>query len=1012
MILSFPNRKIGLFLLSLALVSGFAVQADAREKKDDSVESSLKFKEGDEDGNEVKALKAEMLVIRSEKKALNQLVKLSLKYKGTRMEPEMLFRLAELYMRRARSERFFEVHKSSEQVMSFVPQLVKEASEIREVHKAIDIYDRIQIEFPHFRSMDVVVFNDAFAHQQVGEDKKAEELFIKLTQKYPDSLLMPDSLLALGEIAYHRKDFPLALERMKKVRAYPEARVYPYAIYKAAWCYYNMQNAASGLKELEDVIQFGQQIAAEGKDSKLDLRKEALNDMTVFYTDQAPASKAVEYFIKQAGTLDPGPTLLRLSGLYDRHSRYTDVEVILKGFLKALPNHESVPAVHENLVWNYERMHNRTQAVAELSELDRICREVTQKQMALNGKKSSESQVTAAPPECQSKMAETSKKLATKWHAIWRKKNPEPDTASSAEKAYSLYLQNIPKNDPDQNQMRFSYAELLFQQQKYRESSQAYAEIAAHQPAADLGKNAAYGAIVGLEKATNDKWSDQDEKTFISLMDTYVKNYSKGEYALELYFKRAFIAYEKGRYDEAAVGFHQVGWGSYPPGEKVSKAQDLYLDILNIKKDYKGLREAAQLLLQKTGGDSARTAAVEKIYREAYFAEIQILEEKGNYKEAIVAYKKFAVENKNAELSSKAWWNASQLQYKVGDVQGGANTCHQMYKLFPEAKQTKDCLSRASQTFESIGRLDLAAKVLLDLAELDKANELKWHELAADFFALSGNHDRAKLMYLKMAEAAKGDRQVALLEKASSLEKLDGNERGYQQLQLKISATGAEPQSSRMLLEQTERDFASLDFNKAFNSAKKIISRDSLPKDILARARFVQAQVLDDEFKKQSVKAHLERVSTVLALKTEKLEKAQKAYQAAIHYGDPTITVKSLRALADCYTHYAQTVRGMQLQGEIPEADLKAFQAEIEKMVIPMEEKGVDTLAQAIEAVRKFKFHDGTIGALQAQMDQLNMKKSSALPLPTGALPAPPHAYVPRWPAGESGVVRQQAGRE
>ena len=85
---------------------------------------------------------------------------------------------------------------------------------------------------------------------------------------------------------------------------------------------------------------------------------------------------------------------------------------------------------------------------------------------------------------------------------------------------------------------------------------------------------------------------------------------------------------------------------------------------------------------------------------------------------------------------------------------------------------------------------------------------------------------------------------------------------------------------------------------KAFNTAKRIISHDSLPKDLLARARFVQARVLEDEYRKQSVKAKMERVGIVLAIKTEKLEKAQKAFQSAIRYGDSPTSVKALANLA------------------------------------------------------------------------------------------------------------------
>jgi hypothetical protein len=63
----------------------------------------LRLSEGDEKGNETKSLKAELLIANSEEKAIAQALKLIKKYKGTNLEPDLHFRLAELYMRKSRS---------------------------------------------------------------------------------------------------------------------------------------------------------------------------------------------------------------------------------------------------------------------------------------------------------------------------------------------------------------------------------------------------------------------------------------------------------------------------------------------------------------------------------------------------------------------------------------------------------------------------------------------------------------------------------------------------------------------------------------------------------------------------------------------------------------------------------------------------------------------------------------------------------------------------------------------
>ena len=105
-------RAIVIFNLLNLLVAP-AVDAAKASSKPAEIEQELKLTPGDEKGNEIKALKTELLVTRSETKALSELERLAKKHSGTRLEPEVKLRLAEMYMRRARTYRFFEVHRDS-----------------------------------------------------------------------------------------------------------------------------------------------------------------------------------------------------------------------------------------------------------------------------------------------------------------------------------------------------------------------------------------------------------------------------------------------------------------------------------------------------------------------------------------------------------------------------------------------------------------------------------------------------------------------------------------------------------------------------------------------------------------------------------------------------------------------------------------------------------------------------------------------------------------------------------
>ena len=997
---------------------GKAVEAIAKKKANSSVEEMLRFKAGDEKGNEVKALKTELLVQRSEKRALAQLQKLLKKYQGTAMEPDLLLRMAELYMRRARTQRFFEIHKdSNDEVATFAPQLVKEASEAKEIRKAIAIYDQIQMRYKNFRSMDLVLFNCSYARQQLGEDNIAEQLLRKLIKNFPDSGLVPDAHLAIGEINYNHRRFNVALENFREIRHYPDSRVYPYGLYKAAWSLYNLQDAASGMKELEDVVSYGRDAARTDRDAKLDLRKEALSDLALFYLDVQLAKDAVGYFLKQSQELDATPYLLRLVGLYKRGSRLSDVETVLVDVLAKVPESEHTARIHDELIWNYENLKKRSQAAKQMIALDKFCSSKVQIAVDLAIKQKVKGEITRL--ECQDKLTEASKKLATKWHSLWRElkiqqgDDLKSDLSANSEVAYQLFLKNASSADPELAKVHFAYAELLFKESKFDLASEHYAKINSYRDSqpqikldSKLGHDAAFAAIYSLQLFVKDQWSSDGEKKFIELSNVYFANYPNGEHTLELKFKRAFIAYEKERYVEAAPLLRDLGWMKIPKNfssqdhEKVQKAQDLYLDILNLQKDYRALRLASKSLLDGKLEDK-RKLQMEKIYREAYFSEVQQLEEKGQWLEAVPAYKTFAQENKESELAAKAWWNASQIQFKTSDLMGGSNTCIEMVKLFPKSPNIKECVLKAAQSFESLARLDLASTAVLTLVDLDVSQERHWREVAADFKCLSGQLDACVKIYIELVNIKdqKREEKIRLLERAYDASRLVGDQTHMSLLKTKLIELGAEPWITLVTLEQGEAALEKGDQTKAFNLTKKIIGREGLPKDILARARFVQAQVLEDEYRRQSVKAQVDRIGIVLAIKTEKLEKAQKAYQSAIRYNDPLVSVKALRRLAHCYLDYSKSVRNMSLPAEVPEADQQAFKSEIEQLSIPMEEKGIEAMSQALDVAKKAQLRNGEIANIQLEIDELNLaaKRSVANTI------SMPEIYVPVFSIGNWG---------
>lgn len=981
-------QTLRLILLCSLILVGLRATAQSKQgkealtgKKRSSPLSDLKLVEGDEKGNEVKSLKAELLVSAAEAKAIDQAKRLMAKYKGTPMEPELHFRLAELYMRKAKTDRFFEVHRESETVVRFAPRQVKSASSKASVQNAINEYSAIQKRFPQFPQMDVVVFNYAFAVQILGDEKSAESLYMNLINKHKNSYLVPDAYLAMGEIEFNRNRFALALEYFNSIRKYPDSRVYPYGLYKAAWTHYNMRDALKGLKKLEEVVAFGRMVAEKRIDSRLDLRKEALTDMVLFYEDVYPAKDANAYFSQQAGEAEVGPILLKMASLYERHSRFGDQRIVLDQFIKDLPMSPLLPQVHTDLVSAYDHLREKSQAVVRMESFSQLC-QADGAWVKGQAKKSEERAKVSG--ECLTSLNEIALKLGKKWLSGWKKLPADTTYADAAEKAFEIYLRT-PADSEEFAQSRFTYAELLFARKKFRQASKEYSLVAQSNKAPKINHDAGYAAVLSLEKAigegAQDKWSNEDERTFHQLAGDYVKKNPKGQYRLDVEYKMGLLAYEKERFDEAAPLFLRLG-REFGNAEKGLKSQDLYLDILNIKKDYRGIRNYSQDLM-RAKLSLEREQKLRKLYEQAYFLEIQGLEEKGKVKEALAEYQAFSKQNPKSELNEKAVWNAMQMQFKLNDIFGGSKTAVDFAVRFPNSPQAVNAMLRAAQSFESMGQLREAAETLEKLAAKDEKASKRWRELAADFFAMDGGYPNAKKLYNDLKDKGDSAHRTRIMNKLEAMEKAYGMPRDQEAILQQLIAMNIQPQASQAKVKMIEQLYERNKHTDAFNEAKQYLNSSQMNANQRARLRLVQAKVLEQEFLKQSVKSRAEKVGVVLAIKTEKLTKAQEALQAAIKYGDPTVSMDAFERLYNCYASYVKALKEMPTPSGLTKEDAEAFRTEIANLVVPLEEKSIDTLAQAVQFAKKVSTIDGTAARLEAELEKLNgqMNTSIAAPL-------------------------------
>ncbi|MGE3973511.1 MAG: tol-pal system YbgF family protein, partial [Bdellovibrionales bacterium] len=682
--------------------------------------------------------------------------------------------------------------------------------------------------------------------------------------------------------------------------------------------------------------------------------------------------------------------LLKLAGLYSHHSKHADLQIVLNEYIQKLPDSKERPKAHHELINNYELTRNRVAAVEEMKRLSKVC-ERFQKTTVEND------------VDCGKLLSGITALLATKWHKMWMKDRSQVVLADSAEQTYDLFLEQHKDQVSDEEKYikgLYALADLLYQRKKFRQASSKYSLVAELTKVKKAQHDSLYSAIVSIEKAvegeSKKEWSDADEKTFVSYAKKYVSEQTKGPYVQEIRFKRAFIAYEKGRYDEAGTQFKEIALHN-STDEKTLKAQDLYLDILNVKKSFGEIKKYSYEWMKKTTV-AARKAKLQKIYHESYFASIQQMEEKGDLAEASQSYKEFAKENVGSNLSDKAMWNAVQLDYKTNRLAQAATDGHRFYKMFPRSEKAKEALIKSAQTFEFLGMIKSAADVLEDLAQVDSASSEKWTALSSDFRYLEGDYARARIGYQKLINSKDQNFSFNAVTKLLAIEKATKNHKAIESMERKVMERRYEPFYGEVITGRLQNAFQAGQYRQVFQEAAEVLSDKRNTPKTLATARYLQAQILEMEFKNQSIVTTPEKLSFLLKIKTEKLEKVLSAYQEVIRYGDPQKSVLAMRELGLCYDHYVKQIRNLRFTKALPKHEMAALQEELEKVIVPMEDKAVETLAQAVQQAKRFNLRDGTIAKIQIDLNAINLGTSVIAPTDIKA----PDAVAPYILGGES----------
>jgi TolA-binding protein len=918
-----------ILLLAFHLVSIVAFASDENAK---GLLPEVRIQSNNEDENDKKAFSSEMMITRSENKAIASLQGIIKKQKGSKAEADLWYRLGEMYMRRSKSGRFFEMHQNTT-LTKLSPFPVPNEKGAEAIKRAIKIYTKVEIDFPQFKEMDSVLFNNAFANQQVGQVKNSIALYERLLAKFPKSTLIPDGTLALGELLYDQKQFAPALENFQKLNKYPQSRVYSYGMYKAAWTLYNLHQNDEAIKKLVQVVKTNPPLKdGEVPTNRHNLRREAIRDLTVFIGETYPANKLYSFFEDLTTEEELGESISNLAKLYESHGRQKDMNIFLGEYLQKRSTGPDVVDSHLALVSANEDLKKRDAVLEHLQMASDLCKKDSPWRAM--------QKVEVVEESCVDGFRKVSLEMAKKWWDIWEKNKKHAEFSDLTQRLFKLILDNEDPTKPDLK-TRYAYGELLFQLEKFDEASAQYKIVGEKTTDAKMGHDAAYAALFAKEKSI-EKNKDKDpvkEADRKALALNYMTKYSTGKYATSVKFKMGHIAYEEANYEEADKILRPLTLLKGTENADIKrKSEDLVLDMLNIKKDFVGIQAFSKQILAGTT-DGERKKSMNRIQEEAHFTQVQEFAKAGDKSQASDKLLAFAKEHEGSKLSQDALWQALSLQYSEGRVFEAAELSGKFVSKYPDDKRNLDALKEAAKAYADVGQISKSAETLIKIADLDKKGRNSHLEMAADIYLLEKKMKEARAAYTSILAQADNKTTDRIYGKLLDSYKDQPRSAELEKLQNQIIAKGLEPYTTQAMIERAKALLDSGKTTAAFDLAMKANGRN-VGTEVRAEARLIQARVLEKEFVAQSVKASESKFAVVLGLKTEKLDKAHTAYFSTLKMSkDPYQQLECMRGIDRVYGNYIESLQTIPLPASLSQADKDTLRAELAKLTTPIQEK-------------------------------------------------------------------------
>ena len=936
-------------------------------------------------------------VINEEIKQLFSLIK-------TSPRRDLRLRLGSLYIEKVRLIEYRLYEKYDQEMNQFIAKkrAVKPKLNLRStfiyVDKAIKLFETYRQQFPRDKYMDQVLFFLGVAYFKRGRLNKGRQSYEILVKRFPRSEYISDVNFELAEYYFNQSQWSKSISYYRKIVKNRRLKTYSFALYKLAWCYFNIGQVEKALVNMEAVIREGNRqrtgssmnIQAAGS---VHFGKEALNDLILFYShsNKSP-TLALSYFEKQSGSSSQAMRMLkRLANAYLDSGHLKGVRVIFKQLIAERPNSPSAYDYQYQIIRAYTSAGQRKFFLKELRYwLERY------------GPTSRWAKLNKHEPEILVKartlMEETLRNYALQMHQSYRKTKGRvaKEQALFGYQLYNRYFKQSKKSD----QMHFFHAELLFDSGEYAKAGKYYHYLAENYKRSKYYALASLNSVLAFEKVLPSSKQikqlvgkktefvpfTQVIHTFQKAADYHVTHFPSKANIPAIIYKKGELHYEFNHHKDALAHFWHI-IRKYPRSRYTEYSANLILDIHNIQKDFTALKEAAvQLLKNPTIARSSSAKDIQKIISQIALKSAEDMVKNKKYFKGAKMYHQFADNNPQSPLRLNAYYNAGFYYKKSGDMLKALSIYNRVLQGGKAVSKTlkQSILKEVPGIYENTGQYIKAAQAFSNYAKAfpnDKVSADFWYNSALiyDGFNRYSQAEQAYLMYFKKSKKAEKTQALYLL--AEMLKRRGYITKAtsyYNQFLNRGSSDHRALVKSAFRIAEIKKAKGRVSESKVwYQRTINIYRKYKAGVYYAAQAEFLRVYDTYIQFIRIKIPASPKLQQTVVKKKLALLGKLKEELKKVIRYDSAEQVIATLVLIGLASDHLGDAIYTSPIPKGLNKAEVQQYKAGLKKTVEPFKNEAINNYELAVKKSQQLDNYDSTW--LKKALDKLNQYDKSSV---------------------------------